>query len=152
MRKIEQDMLQAIRNGEDWSEGNTAVVHTDSFNYAVKLHGMAGVGYATNSAGERVCYACCAVADEKQMQEDGKITLYLESSPTREANTVTNWPGSLKFRVVFWKKSKHAFGHNMIIAYFKDSNGAWWSAKNIGDTQIAHCRRLAQSTVKRERL
>jgi len=39
MRKIEQNMVQAIRNGEDWSEGNTAVVHTDSFNYAVKLHG-----------------------------------------------------------------------------------------------------------------
>ena len=38
MRKIEQDMLSAIANGENWQSGNTSVTNDDE-GITVRLHG-----------------------------------------------------------------------------------------------------------------
>ena len=39
MRKIEQQMNQAIREGQDWAGGNTTVTHTGAGSGLVTLHG-----------------------------------------------------------------------------------------------------------------
>ena len=39
MREIEQQMIQAIKDGRNWQSGSTGVCRSDSFNYTVKLHG-----------------------------------------------------------------------------------------------------------------
>lgn len=39
MRKIEKQMIEAIRDGKAWQSGNTMVVPTSADNVAVYLHG-----------------------------------------------------------------------------------------------------------------
>ena len=39
MRKIEQQMAEAIRTGADWKSGNTSVAHEAGGRFSVRLHG-----------------------------------------------------------------------------------------------------------------
>lgn len=107
-------------------------------------------GYGVDKDGRKICDACAAKGDRAQMARDGRATLYLTQTKERAADRVTNWPGSLSFRVVYWTEGRHNIAGRTITAYFKGPRGQWWSARNVGDnTQIAHCRKLARSTVKR---
>jgi hypothetical protein len=48
MRKIEEQMLEAIHTGSDWSKDNTDVVHLDMFNsVGIYLHGHHIATYKT---------------------------------------------------------------------------------------------------------
>jgi hypothetical protein len=100
-----------------------------------------GYGYPHNPEGEYMdklhCYACCGQTDKLAMLRDGKATMYLTGEK------LTNWPGSLSFQVQYTRKLNHPFSRRAVIAYFRGPDGKQWSAKNIGDTEIAHCRRLA---------
>ena len=67
------------------------------------LTDSAGTGYAIKRNGYKVCYACCADEDIKQMAKDGSITLYLEG------HEVINWPGTLRFQITHSRTSWHNF-------------------------------------------
>lgn len=94
-----------------------------------------GTGYGRNG-NLMICYDCCALRDKAGMVEHGKATLYLVGSE------VTNWPGTLRFPVHGSYAFNHPFSRHAVMAYFTGPDGKRWSAKNIGDSQIAHCRRL----------
>jgi len=112
-----------------------------------------GYGYA--ESGLRICYACCGDNDRQSMIETGKATLYLVKTnrPDRMAPgldkpsvwEVINWPGSWRRRTYGPpKRFNHPFTRDAWIAYFAGPDGHVWSARNIGDSQIAHCRRLKE--------
>ena len=117
----------------------------------VKENGMAGVGYGVTPDGKKHCYACCAEMDRATMTRDGRITLYLTGSPARRADKVTNWPGSLSFRVLWWKEGRAGFGGKSVSAYFEGPDGALWLARNQGAdwNQIARCQRLSAASARR---
>jgi len=89
------------------------------------------------------CYACCGQTDKLRLQEQGKGILYL-TGDARQGWTLVNWPGTLTIKPSCVRRMHHPFAHQAWIAYFR-MGGANWSAKNIGDSQIAHCRRLKGS-------
>ena len=111
-------------------------------------------GYGVRPDGTRICYECCADDDRKQMIEgDGRITLYLVETTKVDRMAcgldkpkvweITNWPGTLRLRCYGPPKSfHHPFARHAVMAYFRGPDGKTWSAKNVGDNQIAHCRRL----------
>lgn len=116
----------------------------------VKNPDSIGTGYGVTTEGVKHCYACCADDDRAAMLRDGRITLYLSSIPTRRADRVTNWPGSLSFPVVWWKEGRAGFGGQSVTAYFRGPDGELWSARNQGTfNQIARCQRLKAATARR---
>lgn len=115
--------------------------------------GHCGTGYATNDAGEFICYQCCADLDRKQMQEGGNsrsIPLYLTHEPFQGRKLVdgviTNWPGTLRFTARV-KKGQHNIAGSRYDAWFNGPDGHVWHGVLYGEnTQIIHCKRTKQTT------
>lgn len=101
-----------------------------------------------------ICYACCAKHDREQMISTGRATLYLtdvkHESPVKTGSPfwtweVTNWPGSLRFKVSHKRTGSHNITRRRYDAWFIGPDGKPWHAVQYGDnTQIAHCKRLAR--------
>lgn len=120
-------------------------------------YGIAGKDSTLRQAGDKLCFACCAVDDKAQMDRDGKIALYLTHDPFTQAiqpwgkpvfsttsGKVTNCPGSLAFpcRV---KRGKHNMARYRYDVWFTDHNGNPWYGVQIGDnTQVCHCRKITR--------
>lgn len=99
-----------------------------------------GTGYAENrNTGERTCYACCGLNDDKEFREaipGQKIVQYLIKSSDGQWQ-ITNWPGTLRINVTP-KNGKHNIAGNRYDTWFtfadKDFHGV-----TFGDwTQIHH--------------
>jgi len=106
----------------------------------VNKSGCGGTGYATvreDGIEKKVCYRCCAKRDCAEMAATGRIVLYLTAG-----SMVTNWPGTLKFRVAHSRPGRHNFAGRMVSVWFTDSDGREWYGRNIGDNQILRCKRL----------
>jgi len=98
-----------------------------------------GTGYGCDKDHNTICYDCCAVQDKRQMEETGKIVLYLDT----HKGTVTNWPGTLSIRCDRIKVGGHNWGINRYDAWFTDHRGKEWHGVQYGDnTQIVHCHRM----------
>lgn len=106
-----------------------------------------GTGYATIDGRQRICYACCAERDKAQMRDTGKWVGYLTAKQSPNGSRVyevSNWPGSLRLRV--GGAIKHSF-HNFAGRdgrrdfWFTFENSTWHGV-NIGDSQIAHYKRI----------
>ena len=87
-------------------------------------------GYGVNRDGKKHCYACCAEKDKQEMREHGDIMLYLQEAvekahvwdkrlkkhilgdrPMLAESKLTNWPGSLEFKLYAITHGFHsAFG------------------------------------------
>lgn len=117
-----------------------------------------GTGYATDTEGKLICYPCCAELDIEFMKEHGRITLYLtmpeaisHDLPRGTAKlerryaspiTITNWPGTLVFKVHYVDVRRHNFGGQRFDVHFAGPDGFEWHGVSIGDyTQLCHCRR-----------
>jgi hypothetical protein len=124
----------------------------------VQTSGGTGYGYFGKSK-RKVCYACCAERDKKDMAKTGKAMLYLthNKNGTQHGNfavgceppsekrvwEISNWPGSLKFSA-FVRVGSHNIARRRYDAWFTDHTGRQWHGVTIGDnTQICHCKRLA---------
>jgi hypothetical protein len=106
----------------------------------------------------RICYKCCADQDRKYMREHGKIMLYLVytvKQPTESERRigyrptkvyeVTNWPGTLRFKVRASKEGHHNIAGKRTDVWFRGPDNKEWWGVNYGDnTQIVHCRRTKQ--------
>jgi len=115
-----------------------------------------GVGYGLIGNGKRprkVCYACCALRDEKSMQKTGKATLYLSQIEPMPVPgfphekpvpfKVTNWPSTLQFTVRHHRRNRHNIAGSREDVWFNDKQGATWHGTCYGsNTQILHCKRL----------
>lgn len=100
-------------------------------------HDANTTGYGVTPGGLAMCWDCCARLDESTMDTNGRIALYLHE---RE---VTNWPGSLKFRVVEKRKSRHNIAGVRYDVWFHDRHGKTWHGVQYGNnTQVVRCRRL----------
>jgi hypothetical protein len=109
-----------------------------------------GTGYGYDKDHNAVCYDCCADGDRKQMEESGRIVLYLtQATPlpnglrlTRD-NKVANWPGTLTFPLTCIKTGRHNIARVRYDVWFRDHQGKEWHGVQYGNnTQICHCRRM----------
>ena len=99
-------------------------------------------GYGIDKQGRKVCYSCCGKRDSADMSATGRAVLYLtEEGP--EGAVVSNWPGTLKFRVRHKRVGSHNLAGRRVDVWFTDSNGREWHGINYGhNSQLCHCRRL----------
>ena len=98
-------------------------------------------GYGIDGDGNKVCYQCCADEDRQWMIDRGQISLYLtfkDGIPTK----ISNWPGSLTFKVGTWKKGRHNWGIPRYDVWFRGPDNKCWWGKFIGyNHEIVHCKR-----------
>ena len=98
-------------------------------------------GYGIDRAGNKVCYACCGKRDSADMSATGRAVLYLTDGP--EGLVVSNWPGSLKYRVQYNRVGVHNLAGRRVDVWFTDTDGRQWHGVNYGrNSQLCHCRRL----------
>jgi len=110
-----------------------------------------GTGYATNTKGKLLCYACCADIDRAAMIAEGKATLYLTCEPAHFAKlpsgrksecTITNWPGTLTFPG-HSRYGRHNWAGVRYDVWFTGPNGEPWWGVTYGDrNQLCHCKRI----------
>lgn len=112
-------------------------------------------GYGTTQDGEIHCFDCCALDDIDQMKETGEIVLYLTMKDDQlpgettgktygymTPETLTNWPGSLKFKILSWSRGRHNWGLPRFDLWFKGPDNKIWYGRFIGKwTQLTYCRR-----------
>ena len=110
----------------------------------VNPHGCGGVGYAIvreDGIEKKVCYDCCGKRDRIEMEDKGRIVLYL--SKNQDGWFVSNWPGTLKFRVEECSSGNHNIAGTRDDVWFTGPNGRrWWGVCYGSNTQICRCRRL----------
>jgi hypothetical protein len=108
-------------------------------------------GYGIDARGRKLCFACCADDDRFYATRDGRWTGYLtcrpDASTGRQRWTVSNWPGSLVFQVESRREGSHNIGRTRHDAWYTGPDGYVWHAVNIGDNDIARCRRTARKAV-----
>lgn len=101
--------------------------------------GCAVPGYATRDNGDRVCYWCCAVEDIEHMRAHGRVVLYLTN------DSITNWPGTLRFKVTASRKGTHNIARTRIDAWFR-FDGHYWHGVQYGEfTQLIHCKKTRET-------
>jgi len=97
------------------------------------------VGYGVDKDGNEICYGCCGVSDKEAMIQDGRITLYFNGSE------VTNWPGSLRFKVGSKRESRNNWGVKRTDVWFGGPDSFVWWGVNVGDShQLVRCKRTKQ--------
>lgn len=90
----------------------------------------------------KYCYLCCAELDKQRMHETGKIVLYLVKK--NDKFIVTNWAGTLIFKVNTWSRSKgcHNIARIRYDVWFNDHYNDKWHGVSYGEnTQILYCKR-----------
>ena len=99
-------------------------------------------GYGIGKDGRTNCFDCCAKIDEANMIATGRFTGYI----TRNLSQVSNWPGSLWFPVRSWVRSSHNMAHTgRFDFWFVGPDGYEWHGVNIGDNEIARCKRTKRT-------
>ena len=112
-----------------------------------------GTGYARLKDGSNICYECCGIRDRADMVKTGRGVLYLSSVPAPDCmknqpwNTIrgrlSNWPGTLEFKVDATKKGRHNMAGSRYDVWFTGPDGKDWHGVQYGEnTQICHCRRI----------
>jgi len=97
-----------------------------------------GTGYATDRAGFKTCYDCCADFDREEMMETGKAVLYLDGIAQ-----LTNWPGTLRLPVRYSRHGEHNIAGSRTDIWFQGPDGKEWHGTQYGNfSQLCHCRRL----------
>lgn len=111
-----------------------------------------GTGYAVTGEGEArafVCYDCASLRERDALLKSGEGVLYLTGIPVMglaakpgEPMRVTDWPGGLSFPVSAHWTGRHNWGGKVHFVRFTGPDGAEWSGRNLGDSQICRVRRL----------
>lgn len=100
-------------------------------------------GYGTDKDGNKHCYACCAEQDKADMRKYGNATLYLTIVNNGSSNyaKVTNWPGTLVFDNLEYRKGKHNITGVRYDVWFWFENTLWHGRTFGNQTQLCHCKR-----------
>jgi len=94
-----------------------------------------GTGYATLKNNHKVCYKCVAVREANHMKQDGECWLYLTDN-----QTVTNWPGTLVFKLTAYWTGKHNWGLTQAYFQFIGPDGKRWYGRHIVPNYNQICR------------
>jgi len=98
-------------------------------------------GYGIDKQGCLVCYSCCGKRDWADMSATGRAVLYLTEEGAG-GMVVSNWPGTLKFRVHHMRTGSHNLAGQRVDVWFIDLDGREWHGVNYGhNSQLCHCRR-----------
>jgi len=107
-----------------------------------ELQRSGGTGYATNDAGDKICYACCGEIDAEYMLEHGEITLYFN----HRRGAVENWPGTLMFHITNCNVGKHNIAGVQRHVYFNGPGGRkWWGLQVGDDSELCYCKRMTEN-------
>lgn len=95
--------------------------------------------WAGTLEGGKICYDCCAELDRESMIKHGdskRLPLYLDNSK------VTNWPGTLAFRIRAVKKGRHNLAGVRYDVWFYGPDGHIWYGVQYGESNnILHSKR-----------
>jgi hypothetical protein len=98
-----------------------------------------GTGYATNEAGNKICYDCCALQDSKELEQ---MTLGSKTVLYWDGKEISNWPGTLRIAAYANQTGDHNIAKTMVTVWFKHQ-GNCYIGKNYGFySQILHVRRV----------
>ena len=101
-----------------------------------------GTGYALDRDNHKICYDCCAILDKQSMKDTGNskcLPLYLDS------NGVSNWCGSLKFRIRHQRNGRHNIARTRTDVWFNGPDGFVWHGTQYGDfTQVCYAKRTKE--------
>ncbi len=87
------------------------------------------------------CYAYCGNRDSADMSATGRAVLYL--TERSDGAVVSNWPGTLEFRVRHKRVGSHNLAGRRVDVWFADSDGREWRGVNYShNSQLCHCHRL----------
>jgi hypothetical protein len=104
-----------------------------------------------------ICWECAAMIDLGHLIRDGhskSLPFYLtlkdtfETTNTFQSWHVSNWPGTLSYRVFSMRKGKHNIGRTRVDVWFVGPDKYVWHGVNIGDTQVCHCKRTSERWTK----
>jgi len=103
-------------------------------------------GYAVVTAtGKHICYACGAKRSMIELRASGhsKILPLCLTISHEVPIEVSNWPGTLRFKVLEFHRGRHNIAGTRIDVRFNGPDGHRWHGVQYGEwTQIVHCRRL----------
>lgn len=117
---------------------------------ALPANHTGGTGYAVtkryNGTEAKVCYACAATIQRRDMLADGRGFLYLcpdiEHGHQR-GYKLTDWPGTFAFKPYgikhTWGRAPNGARFPIVCGRF-DFGGFQWSFRNAGDNQVARCK------------
>lgn len=103
-------------------------------------------GYGLDRQQRKVCFDCCGTRDRQSMIDTGHsrhLPLYLSSKDGKYE--VTNWPGTLRFKVTRHWTGRHNMGGTRTDVWFVGPDGHLWHGVQIGEwNQVCHCKRTKQ--------
>jgi len=77
------------------------------------------------------------------MRDTGRAMLYDTGGINGDKGEITNWPGTLRFNVLWRKTGRHNWGLTRHDVWFIGPEGqAWWGVRYGDNTQIVHCKRI----------
>ena len=93
--------------------------------------------------GEKICFDCCGAIEADELHHldfDTTLCMHVKQVNEREIY-ITNWPETLKIPVAGYILGKYNFIGRRADYYFK-FRGNCYKAKKVGDTSMAHVRRI----------
>jgi hypothetical protein len=101
-------------------------------------------GYGVDKDGKKFCYECCANQDKESMRQYGNIDLYLVINKDQSHNkySVTNWPGSLRIPVMYYKNGKHNMAGSRIDVWFVFESQTWHGVNYGENSEVCHCKKV----------
>ncbi len=101
-----------------------------------------GTGYGVTKSGKKICYECIGKSEKREIaaaRPGAKHTFYI----SEKDRLVSNWPGSVKYRVSWATYGQHNIAGKRVDVWFRDHTGAWWHGVQMGDfNQILHATKL----------
>lgn len=98
--------------------------------------------------GNRYCFRCCGDLDRAGMLATGRAALYFTDGV--DGPRISNWPSTLIFSVREYSRFNHPFAREAWRGTFIGPDGVVWRFQNIGDSQIAHCKRAGDRAQPRQ--
>ena len=107
------------------------------------IHGDGiGTGHGIDEHGNKVCYECCGKRDAEQLAalEPGTpMYLYLSGE------YVTNWPGTLKIRIIGQRTGRHNIAGTQTNVWFR------YGGRNYHGTQYGNDSEICRVTALKEK-
>ena len=147
----EEAMLHPLRKDTDWKDYFEATGQQPTRFFCSRCKDVkqipkhpGGTGYGITKDKKLHCYECCAKDDQEDMIKTGQKYLYISENKEPQfacKYMVSNWPGTLKFTVPFYKMNKHNWAKTRLDFWFKGPDGFVLHGVNIGDTESCQCKR-----------
>lgn len=98
-------------------------------------------GYATNKAGDKICYACCGINDAKELEDmiiGGKTVQYMNPN----AKEISNWPSTLIIPLNYIRVGRHNIAGKRYDTWFTFKGNNFHAVQYGNNTQIVHIKRI----------